>query len=101
MRVWILVLAVAWGHAHAGILPEKEREELIAVVLKNFWGKAKLSSGQFAQPVSEEERTRVPIPTKLFGEVTQATSRILTSICGRSRGTLSGLSRSKKEKRDG
>jgi hypothetical protein len=42
-------------------LPEKERDELIALVLKNFWGKAKLSNGQYAQPASEEERNRVPI----------------------------------------
>ena len=61
MRNWILVLAIACGHAHAGILADKEREELIAVVLKNFWGRAKLSNGQLAQPGSEEERTTVPI----------------------------------------
>ena len=52
---------MACWHAHAGLLPEKAREELIAVVLKNFWGIAKLSDGQFAQPASEQERVTVPI----------------------------------------
>ena len=61
MRNWILVLAVACSHVSAGMLPDKAREELIALVLKNFWGKAKLSTGQFAQPSSEEERTTIPI----------------------------------------
>ena len=31
------------------------------MVLKNFWGQAKLSDGRFAQPASEEERHTVPI----------------------------------------
>lgn len=44
------------------MLPDTEREELIVLVLKNFWGKAKLSNGQYAQPSSEEERNTLPIP---------------------------------------
>ena len=43
------------------MMSTKERQELIALVLKNFWGKAKLSDGQYAQPASEEERKSVPV----------------------------------------
>ncbi|WP_432719609.1 hypothetical protein R0381_000253 [Jeongeupia wiesaeckerbachi] len=57
-----LLLAFLCGASHAGILSEPQREEFVSLVLQNFWGKAKLSNGQFAQPASERERTTVPIP---------------------------------------
>lgn len=60
-RFFPLFLLLACGLTHAGILPEQQREELLSVVLQNFWGKAKLSNGRFAQPASEAERTTVPV----------------------------------------
>ncbi|QRM20260.1 hypothetical protein GBK02_13080 [Dechloromonas sp. TW-R-39-2] len=56
-----LSLVFLCGISHAGILPEAQREELLSLVLQNFWGKAKLSNGQFAQPTSEKDRITVPI----------------------------------------
>ena len=46
---------------YAGILPDAQREELASRVLQNFWGRAKLSNGEFAQPSSEAERNTVPV----------------------------------------
>jgi hypothetical protein len=57
-----LLLAAICVPAKAAPLPDDERQALIAAVLKNFWGQAKLSDGRFAQPASEEERHTVPIP---------------------------------------
>jgi hypothetical protein len=57
----LLLIVVAIARADAAIMPESERDELIALVLKNFWGRAKLSKGELAQPASEAERNTVPI----------------------------------------
>jgi hypothetical protein len=46
---------------HAALLPPAERDELVAAVLKDFWGRARQSDGQFIQPSSEAERTTVPV----------------------------------------
>ena len=59
--VLVVCLALTCGLAHAGVLPETHRGELIRMVLDNFWGKAKLPGGQFVQPASEQERITVPI----------------------------------------
>src|SRR5207237_9141804 len=61
MKSLAVCFALVCGYAHGGVLPETNRSELIRMVLDNFWGKAKLPSGQFVQPASEEERTTVPI----------------------------------------
>jgi hypothetical protein len=55
------VLAATWFQVNAALIPDKDREELIVLVLKNFWGRAKLSNGQYAQPSSEAERNSVPV----------------------------------------
>ena len=39
----------------------RERQELIGLALKHFWGKAKLPNGQYVEPASEEERKTVPV----------------------------------------
>ena len=57
----LLLLCVLCGLSYAGVLPDAQREELTALVLQNFWGRAKLSNGEFAQPSSEAERNTVPI----------------------------------------
>mgnify|MGYP003575946500 CR=1 FL=1 len=59
--VTAVLLAAVCVPAKSALLPDDERQALIAVVLKNFWGQAKLSDGRFAQPASEEERHTVPI----------------------------------------
>lgn len=56
-----LCLACFFSAAQAGILPDAQREELLSLVLQNFWGKAKLANGEFAQPASAAERTTVPV----------------------------------------
>ena len=61
MRSLVVCFALVCGYAHAGVLPETHRGELIRMVLDNFWGKAKLPGGQFVQPASEQERITVPI----------------------------------------
>ena len=45
----------------AALLPESQREDLSRAVLKNFWGNAKLSNGDFVQPSSESERNTPPV----------------------------------------
>ena len=58
---FIAGLALVCGCAHAGLIPDPHREDLIQQILGVFWGKARLPGGQFVQPASEEERTTVPI----------------------------------------
>ncbi|MBI2305903.1 MAG: hypothetical protein HYU78_01240 [Rhodocyclales bacterium] len=57
----LLALLVAAAQADAGILPEAQRENLISRVFQNFWGRAKLANGEFAQPATEQERNTVPV----------------------------------------
>lgn len=66
MRVlMILAVSLACGLCWAGVLPDAQRQEMIAFALKNFWGRAKLSNGEFVQPSSEAERQAVPISNAL------------------------------------
>jgi hypothetical protein len=69
--VSVLFVAVI-AEVHAGIIPEKTRDELIDLALKNFWGKARLSNGQFVQPSSEAERNTVPLPKAVSYRVLDA-----------------------------
>ena len=57
----LLSLIMFSGFSLAGVLSEAQREELLSLVLQNFWGKARLSNGQLVQPASEAERATVPI----------------------------------------
>jgi hypothetical protein len=59
--VTAVLLAALCVPSKSALLPGDERQALIAAVLKNFWGQAKLSDGRFAQPASEEERHTIPI----------------------------------------
>jgi hypothetical protein len=59
------LLAVACGGAAAGVIPERDRDELIDRVLKNFWGRAKVAQDRYAQPSSEAERNTVPVSKPL------------------------------------
>lgn len=58
---WCFLLFVFSTYSFAAVLPQAERDELIGTVLKNFWGSAKLSNGQIAQPSSGAERNTIPI----------------------------------------
>ncbi len=53
--VTAVLLAVVCVPAKSALLPDDERQELIAAVLNNFWGQAKLSDGRLAEPALEEE----------------------------------------------
>jgi hypothetical protein len=57
-----VLLAIFCSYSYSGLLPDPQREELLPLVLKQFWGKAKLSNGQYVQPASEAERTTLPVP---------------------------------------
>jgi|RhiMethySRZTD1v2_1073278.scaffolds.fasta_scaffold95674_3 hypothetical protein len=62
MRAAVAFLcAVSFSGAIAGLIPDKERDELTAAVLGKFWGRAKLSNGEVVQPFSEEDRNTVPV----------------------------------------
>ena len=43
------------------MMSTRERQELIALALKHFWGKAKLPNGKYVEPASEQERKTVPV----------------------------------------
>jgi len=60
-RRYFLILFFISGFCNAGFLPDAQREELSKLVLKNFWGKAKLANGDFVRPSSEAERNILPI----------------------------------------
>jgi hypothetical protein len=67
-----MLLASVCVPVRAALLPDDERQEFIAAVLKNFWGQAKLSDGRFAQPTSEQERCTVPITDAVAHRVPDA-----------------------------
>lgn len=58
-----LFLVVVANISLAGFIPDKQRDILVQDVLKEFWGRAKNSQGEFIQPASENERNTVPIAT--------------------------------------
>ena len=57
----VLVLLAAIAHAQ-NVFSDQQAAELIRLAHQNFWGKAKLSTGQVIQPRDERERQTLPIP---------------------------------------
>lgn len=58
---FLLLLPILCNLCYAGVLPDAQRDELSSRVLQGFWGRAKLSNGELAQPASEAERNTVPV----------------------------------------
>jgi hypothetical protein len=67
MYKYILLLISAFNIsiAHADILSQKQRNNIVDLTMKNFWGKAKNSNGEFIQPKSDAERNTVPVPIEI------------------------------------
>lgn len=66
MRIIITLFLVAVANISlAGFIPEQQRDILVKYVLKEFWGRAENSQGEFIQPASENERNTVPIATPI------------------------------------
>jgi hypothetical protein len=57
----LLLLYLFCAPSYGGVLPEVQRDALITHVLQNFWGRAKVASGEFVQPSSEAERNTIPV----------------------------------------
>lgn len=73
MRLYLLLFfSVLSSLCNAGLLPDAQREKLSSVILQNFWGRAKLSNGEFAQPSSVKERNSIPISKSLTNRALDA-----------------------------
>ena len=57
----ILILLLLPLPVQAGFLPEDKQAEVVQLVLKHFWGNAKLPDGSVIQPRDEQDRLRVPV----------------------------------------
>lgn len=70
MRYLIIVLlALVSAPSWSGVLPDSTRGKLLNDALSQFWGRAKLSDGSFAQPDSERERKTLPISISVANQV--------------------------------
>lgn len=57
----ILVLLLLPLPVEAGYLPEAQQSQITQLVLKYFWGRAKLPDGSLIQPRDEQDRQTVPV----------------------------------------
>jgi hypothetical protein len=81
---FLLLLFLFPGLCHAQqVFSDEHADYLILLTLKNFWGKARLSTGEVVQPKDEKERRMVPIPDKEAVRVVRAaTPAGLAMWCG-------------------
>jgi hypothetical protein len=58
----VLLLCFAATHARADVLPDPQKDALIASVLETFWDTARDANGQPFPPPTDQERRTIPIP---------------------------------------